>query len=318
MLGERIPAAAGARVGPDQPRRAPTTTSPAEVDALRDAAGRRADALLRRRPSASSTHWLYARMDEQLELEADDPAGDGGLGGLRRGRRGLRREAPAGVRGAVSAPPTCRRPPGCEYNPRALARTPCHPLGRVASPAPCLVALAALLAFAGAAFADALTPESGRLAERRRDRHALQARLRRRAGHLRRRRGRAALLAGQVPRAQGRRRRPDPRQHAAGGRLDGRRRADPRRARRRHVRQAPAASATRRTPAPTACQLGRQRRARRLGPAKKLPPNGKSLNICVNGQQYIWRYTYARTATNDAARTRLLLQGDGRPGRTRR
>jgi cytochrome c oxidase subunit 2 len=26
---------------------------------------------------------------------------------------------------------------------------------------------------------------------------------------------------------------------------------------------------------------------------RRLPPNGKSLNICVNGQQYIWRYTYA-------------------------
>jgi cytochrome c oxidase subunit 2 len=31
------------------------------------------------------------------------------------------------------------------------------------------------------------------------------------------------------------------------------------------------------------------------GPSKKLPPNGRSLNVCVNGQQYIWRYTY----TND-------------------
>jgi cytochrome c oxidase subunit II len=30
------------------------------------------------------------------------------------------------------------------------------------------------------------------------------------------------------------------------------------------------------------------------GPSKKLPPNGKSLNICVNGQQYVWRYTYAQ------------------------
>jgi cytochrome c oxidase subunit II len=28
------------------------------------------------------------------------------------------------------------------------------------------------------------------------------------------------------------------------------------------------------------------------GAAKHLPPNGKSLNICVNGQQYIWRFTY--------------------------
>jgi cytochrome c oxidase subunit 2 len=27
--------------------------------------------------------------------------------------------------------------------------------------------------------------------------------------------------------------------------------------------------------------------------SRRLPPNGKSLNICVNGQQYIWRYTYA-------------------------
>ncbi|MDX6725261.1 MAG: cytochrome c oxidase subunit [Baekduia sp.] len=31
-----------------------------------------------------------------------------------------------------------------------------------------------------------------------------------------------------------------------------------------------------------------------LATAKELPPNGKSLNICVNGQQYIWRYTYAQ------------------------
>jgi cytochrome c oxidase subunit 2 len=27
-------------------------------------------------------------------------------------------------------------------------------------------------------------------------------------------------------------------------------------------------------------------------PTRRLPPNGKSLNICVNGQQYIWRFTY--------------------------
>jgi cytochrome c oxidase subunit 2 len=36
------------------------------------------------------------------------------------------------------------------------------------------------------------------------------------------------------------------------------------------------------------------------GPTKKLPPNGKSLNICVNGQQYIWRYTYANDCANVA------------------
>jgi cytochrome c oxidase subunit 2 len=27
---------------------------------------------------------------------------------------------------------------------------------------------------------------------------------------------------------------------------------------------------------------------------RRLPPDGKSLNICVNGQQYVWRYTYAQ------------------------
>lgn len=35
---------------------------------------------------------------------------------------------------------------------------------------------------------------------------------------------------------------------------------------------------------------------------RRLPPDGKSLNICVNGQQYIWRYTYAAScgkATKD-------------------
>jgi cytochrome c oxidase subunit 2 len=35
-------------------------------------------------------------------------------------------------------------------------------------------------------------------------------------------------------------------------------------------------------------------------PVKKLPPNGKSLNICVNGQQYVWRFTYSQNcAQND-------------------
>jgi cytochrome c oxidase subunit 2 len=34
------------------------------------------------------------------------------------------------------------------------------------------------------------------------------------------------------------------------------------------------------------------------GPSQKLPPNGKALNVCVNGQQYIWRYTYASDCGN--------------------
>jgi len=28
------------------------------------------------------------------------------------------------------------------------------------------------------------------------------------------------------------------------------------------------------------------------GPIERLPPNGRSLKVCVNGQQYSWRYTY--------------------------
>ena len=34
------------------------------------------------------------------------------------------------------------------------------------------------------------------------------------------------------------------------------------------------------------------------GPSKPEPPNGRALNICVNGQQYIWRYTYAPDCSN--------------------
>ena len=34
------------------------------------------------------------------------------------------------------------------------------------------------------------------------------------------------------------------------------------------------------------------------GPVQRLPPNGKSLSICVNGQQYIWRYTYTQNCSN--------------------
>ncbi|QEC49905.1 cytochrome c oxidase subunit II [Baekduia soli] len=34
--------------------------------------------------------------------------------------------------------------------------------------------------------------------------------------------------------------------------------------------------------------------------SRRLPPNGKSLNICVNGQQYIWRYTYSADCGDSA------------------
>jgi len=34
-------------------------------------------------------------------------------------------------------------------------------------------------------------------------------------------------------------------------------------------------------------------------PQKALPPDGKSLNICVNGQQYVWRFTYQNDCTRN-------------------
>lgn len=44
---------------------------------------------------------------------------------------------------------------------------------------------------------------------------------------------------------------------------------------------------------------------------KRLPPNGKSLNIRVNGQQYIWRYTYpdgdANTLNNPFAYEEMVV-----------
>ena len=229
MLGERIPAAQALewglvnRVVPDDAfdgrgrRRSSTGWPPGPT---RSYAGTK----------RQLNHWLYARMEEQLELEADIQQEMAGSRRLRRGRHGLRRRSAR------------RRSKGAESRHlRAVVR---RAVNRILAPWPgrpatrrsrrlafaLLVALAALLAFAGAAFADAAHARERRLAQRRRHRHALQARPRHRARRLRRRRGRAVLLAVQVPRAQGRRRRADPRQHAAGDRLDGRRRADPRRA----------------------------------------------------------------------------------------
>ena len=73
----------------------------------------------------------------------------------------------------------------------------------------------------------AVLPGGRRLAERRQHQDALHHGLRARAVHLRGRRGHAAVVAVALPRPQGPHRRPDPRQHEARGRLDGRRRRDP-------------------------------------------------------------------------------------------
>jgi cytochrome c oxidase subunit 2 len=34
-------------------------------------------------------------------------------------------------------------------------------------------------------------------------------------------------------------------------------------------------------------------------PYKAEPPNGKALNVCVNGQQYVWRFTYQQNCTRN-------------------
>ena len=69
MLGERLERREGARVGADQPRRADDASCPTEAAALaaRLAAGpTRSYAGTKRQLN----NWLYSRMDEQLELEA--------------------------------------------------------------------------------------------------------------------------------------------------------------------------------------------------------------------------------------------------------
>ena len=101
MLGERIPAPQALDVGPDQPRRArrrlrrprPTRCSTGSPPARPASyAGRQAPA----QPLAVRADGGAAR------ARGRHPAGDGGVAGLRRGRRGVRREAPAGVRRALS------------------------------------------------------------------------------------------------------------------------------------------------------------------------------------------------------------------------
>jgi cytochrome c oxidase subunit 2 len=50
------------------------------------------------------------------------------------------------------------------------------------------------------------------------------------------------------------------------------------------------------------------------GPTQRLPPNGKSLNIKVNGQQYLWRFTYPdgddNTLNNPFAYEEMIVPTD--------
>ena len=89
----------------------------------------------------------------------------------------------------------------------------------------------------------------------------------------------------------------DPRQHPARDRLDGRRRADPGGADGRDVRQA----AGDHQPA----ELVRRHGPVGLASPSRRPPNGKKLTICVQGRQYIWRYTYGNGCLEDAFAAKL-------------
>ena len=99
MLGERLPAPQALRVGADQPRRARRALAEeAAALAARLAAGpTRSYAGTKRQLN----NWLYARMDEQLELEAQIQREMAGKRRLPGGRDGVRGEAPGAVLGRV-------------------------------------------------------------------------------------------------------------------------------------------------------------------------------------------------------------------------
>ena len=151
MLGERLPAREGARVGPDQPRRRPTSSLREEAAALaaRLAAGpTRSYAGTKRQLN----NWLYARMAEQLELEAQIQREMAGSDDFLEGAMAFVEKRPARFSGARAT-----RGKRHQARPvRALNRIP----ARLGPPAPLNARL--------------LHARVGRLAERGPDRQPLQ------------------------------------------------------------------------------------------------------------------------------------------------
>ena len=155
---------------------------------------------------------------------------------------------------------------------------------------PSVAATLACLLAAPARVRGRLHARVGRVAERGRHRHALQARALHRDRDLPARLGHAGLVAGEVPRPPRRQSRPDPRQHAArvgwtvGAAsilvvltvvtflyLD--------RSRTRRLR-------------PERPERGRRRSSPSVDQPEPAEGGGPILRIHVNGQQYIWRYDY--------------------------
>ena len=180
----RAPAGgAGARVGPDQPRRRRRAAA-----ARGGRRSRRAWRRARRAPTPGTkrqlNNWLYARMDEQLELEAQIQQEMAGSEDFLEGALAFVREAPGALLGQRSADSwqtsSSASRPGLNRIPAALGHL--APLN-----------------------ARVLHPAVGRLAQREPDQQPLQDHAVHRAGDLRRwSRAALALRAGQVPRAQGR------------------------------------------------------------------------------------------------------------------
>ena len=208
-----------------------------ELDGRGRRARRRASRPARRASYAGAKRqlnaWRLRRPRRAARARGVDPAGAGADRRLRRGRaRPSWRSAPAGLRRAGDAAVT-RAASLCAALRRSMSRIraalrPESSLRRRLVAA-LLLATTGSLVCASGAFADFLTPESGGSPNADQIDSLYKIILYIAIVVFVGRRGRAALLAHQVPRQEGPRRRPDPRQHAPGDRLDGRRRADPRR-----------------------------------------------------------------------------------------
>ena len=171
MLGERVPAPQALEWG---------LINRVVADDAFDARGRRAGRAPRHRARPRSyagtkrqlNAWLYARMEEQLELEAHDPAGDGRLGRLRwRACRPSSRSARRAFEGSMSsaaaltaspAPYTAAPVPDVRLAASLLRRCPAVAAALLPRPSPRRPVL----------------PRVGRLAERRRHQDALHPDLR--------------------------------------------------------------------------------------------------------------------------------------------
>ena len=296
-------------MGADQPRPSPTRTS-----TRRSTRSSTASPPARPRSYAGAKRqlnaWAYAGLDDQLELEArSSRRWRAPTTSSRASPRSWRSARPRSA-GADAAPVTVR---SRDTIAAALRARPTLTSRRR------LLALALVAVavggprVAGLALADLWSAGAGGSPQRRPHRHALQDHLRRRARGLLRRRGRAASTPCS---SSGRARAPSPAQIRGNTRLEiawtvgaalilvvlgDRSRSSSCRA-----------SATR--DASAAGGLPGRRRRRSPTPRAAMPPNGKSLSIDVNGQQYIWRYTYGRRRPQQLQQ-RVRVHRDGGPDR---